>query len=170
MRGRKPKPSHLKVVGGTSRKSRENPAEPKPRAGLPVPPPHLRPRAREAWDYMLRLLDSMGVITVADAVALERLAECYADLLDARASLAQPLMWHFPNGGVVEVAPAGEMTYLTRGKDGFMARTRPEAAQIADLDRRLKAYLGEFGLTPATRSKIQAGKDGAPDALAEFFG
>jgi hypothetical protein len=48
--GRKRKPTYLKLVTGTARKSRLNPAEPKPEPALPSPPEHLMPEALAEWE------------------------------------------------------------------------------------------------------------------------
>ncbi|MNY64462.1 Phage terminase, small subunit [compost metagenome] len=52
-----------------------------------------------------------------------------------------------------------------------MIKANPAVAMLADVDRRFKSYLVEFGLTPAARSKVQI-KDDEPkeDQFAEFFG
>jgi phage terminase small subunit len=44
---------------------------------------------------------------------------------------------------------------------------------LADADRRFKAWLVEFGLTPAARSKVHVqnpDEDEKQDPLQEFFG
>ena len=51
-----------------------------------------------------------------------------------------------------------------------MVRTRPEVAIRADADRRFRAYLVEFGLTPAARSKVKISDQKAKDPRARFFG
>lgn len=171
MAGRRPKPTHLKLVQGNPGKRAINRSEPKPRRVLPSPPAHLRARAKVAWGYVSAQLDNMGVLTEADALALERLCECYADLLDAQASLDKAVIVPNADGDPFVLAKAGESTYATRGKEGWMLRTRPEVAQIADADRRFKSYLVEFGLTPAARSKVKGdGSSKEADPAAEFFG
>ena len=46
MAGRKPLPTHLKLVKGTARPHRINKAEPRPAVAVPEPPAHLDERAR----------------------------------------------------------------------------------------------------------------------------
>lgn len=178
------KPTYLKLVTGTTRShkrgAKPNTAEPKPRSGMGEPPAHMSPRGKQAWPYVAGILDRMGVLTEADGFALERLCECYADILAARASLNDPVEVLRPGAlnadGLrgdpvfVVVAYGGATTYVTEGKSGPMLRTRPEVAIIADADRRFRAYLSDFGLTPAARTKVHmAGSEGV-DELAEFFG
>ena len=135
------KPSHLKVVTGTSRPDRANPHEPTPHRTQPRPPRHLSADARKAWRQFADLLDDMGVLTVADAVALESLCECYAEIVRLRAALAA----------------RGADTYETMTTTGGLkVQPYPEVAMIGDADRRLRAWLGLFGLTPADRARVSA--------------
>lgn len=171
MAGRPRKPSHLKLVAGTARKSRANPAEPKPKPGAPVPPPHLNSVALAAWVKQTTLLGGVGVLSTLDAFALERMCRCYADMTAAYASLALPVEVIGADGETLEqVAAPGSLTYITHGKSGPMLRVRPELALIADLDRRLRGYLQDFGMTPAARSKVTAEMPDKDGALDSYFG
>lgn len=69
MRGRKPAPTSLKIANGV-RKSRINTAEPVFQRGIPEPPPSVTGRALEIWNYYGAMLDSSGVMTLADRDAL----------------------------------------------------------------------------------------------------
>mgnify|MGYP001045526094 FL=1 len=50
MRGRKPKPTEMKVLQGTFRKDRANPHEPKPDGVLSQAPKHLTAEQAAIWD------------------------------------------------------------------------------------------------------------------------
>lgn len=153
------KPTHLKVVSGTARPDRANPNEPTPPRERPSPPSHLSDRGKAAWAEAAVIVDGMGVLTAADPVALEALAEALADLRAARASLARPLVLTIEtDDGPIEreMAAAGERYYWTMGKGGPMRRQRPELVDIADADRRLAAWIGRFGMSPADRSRVSA--------------
>ncbi|GCE89674.1 putative phage terminase small subunit [Komagataeibacter diospyri] len=159
------KPTHLKVVTGTAQACRANPKEPKPKRARPMAPTGLSKRAKAVWTKAARLLDGMGVLTTADGLALEGLCEAVADELEARASLARPIVTQVQDGVAddetpimreIEVAAAGAQTYVTIGKSGPMVRMRPEVAAIADANRRVAMWLAKFGLTPADRSKVGA--------------
>ncbi|QRF55750.1 phage terminase small subunit P27 family [Variovorax paradoxus] len=153
MAGRTPKPTHLKVVSGNPGKRAINKREPKPKREIPSCPAYLSDVGKVAWGRLGVLLDRMGVLTEADGPALERLCDCYAELLELRDSLSSQ-----------------GRTYET---DGGLIKANPAAAMFADADRRFKSYLVEFGLTPAARSKVQAAPDDdkdKKDPLAEFFG
>jgi P27 family predicted phage terminase small subunit len=151
-KGRKPTPSHLKVVRGTDRADRANPAEPKPGRARPSAPDHMSDRGREAWGYVVGVLDRMGVLTEADALAVELLCEARADWLSARDQI---------------IAGGGE-TYTT---DAGLIKAHPAVAMRNDAARRMQSLLAEFGLSPASRSKVNAKEpDEETDPAAAYFG
>ena len=95
----------------------------------------------------------MGILTIADALALERLCECLAEVQECREVLQRL-------GGTYETKNlAGERMY----------RSRPEVARLADADRRFRSYALEFGLTPAARSKVRVTVGCTPDPLDRYF-
>jgi P27 family predicted phage terminase small subunit len=156
MAGRRPKPTHLKLIAGNPGKRPLNAAEPKPARVIPSPPEHLSPDARVAWGRFAAILDRSGVLTEADAAALEQVAETYAEIVALRQDIAA-------NGRfqVVETKAGGEME-----------RMRPAYSALMDADRRLKGWLVEFGQTPAARSKVKSngGEDAEKeDPAARFF-
>ncbi len=164
------KPDHLKIVAGTAQPCRMNRKAPKPKRTRPEPPPHLNKAAAQAWRELAALTDGMGVLTDADIAGLEGAAEALADLREARASLAQPLVIDTA-AGPVTVAKAGERFYWTHSKDTSLRRARPELAAISDADRRFLAWLTRFGGTPADRARVSVNKkDDAPNAIDELFG
>jgi P27 family predicted phage terminase small subunit len=156
MVGRKPKPTRLKLVAGNPGRRKLNHAEPKPRRGRPSAPAHVSDKARETWRYVAGVLDRMGVLTEADALALEMLCEAYADYLAARA----------------ELKAFGSNYYETTTKDGsVMHRLHPAVGALQDADRRIKSWLIEFGQTPSARSRIKV-EGYEPDehgVAAKFF-
>ncbi|EAA7555987.1 phage terminase small subunit P27 family [Salmonella enterica subsp. diarizonae] len=154
MAGRRPKPSQLKVVAGNPGKRKINDKEPAPAHEIPSPPSHLTDWGKVAWGKLTVLLDGMGVMTIADGLALERLCDIYADILQLRDTIA------------VE-----GRTYTVQTDGGFLIKPHPAVAMLADADRRFKSYLVEFGLTPAARTKVNA-HDGnkEEDPLSQFFG
>ncbi|MCB2250075.1 P27 family phage terminase small subunit [Salmonella enterica subsp. diarizonae] len=88
MAGRRPKPTRLKVVAGNPGKRKINDKEPAPAHEIPSPPSHLTDWGKVAWGKLTVLLDGMGVMTIADGLALERLCDIYADILQLRDTIA----------------------------------------------------------------------------------
>lgn len=146
-----------------------NKTAPKPKRERPSPPSHLSDRGKAGWAQAALITDRMGVLTEADGLAMEALAEAIADIRAARASLAKPLMLEV-NGEMCEVAAAGERYYWSFGKAGPMRRSRPEIADISDADRRAAMWMAKFGMTPADRSRVSGGPDKEENPLDAIFG
>jgi len=83
MAGRKPLPTHLKLVKGTARPHRLNKAEPKPVVATHEPPDHLDGPARDKFMEMAELLARHGVMTELDAGALARYVVIWRRWLEA---------------------------------------------------------------------------------------
>lgn len=164
MAGRRPTPTHLKVVSGNPGKRALNKREPKPKREIPSCPAHLSDESKVAWGRLTAMLDRIGVLTEADALALERLCDCYSEILECRVLIARDGRTYSSIRTEGEGDDVQEMVLI---------KANPAVAMLADADRRFKGYLVEFGLTPAARSKVQAkGGDGddEKDPLKEFFG
>lgn len=69
-RGRKPKPTHLKLVTGNPGKRALNENEPKPPPSLPSPPSHLDEEARLEWERLSEQLYALGCLSEIDRAAL----------------------------------------------------------------------------------------------------
>ena len=82
--GRPSKPTALKVVQGNAGKRALNKNEPKPKAKRPKVPAHLSPKAKTAFKNVCTLLEGMGVLTIADGLALEMMCDAYAEWRDLR--------------------------------------------------------------------------------------
>jgi P27 family predicted phage terminase small subunit len=158
MRGRKPTPTHLKLVRGNPGKRRLNAAEPAPGRVLPAPPPELSRDARIEWDRVAGELHRIGVLSGIDRAALAAYCQAYGRWIVAeraiakmaeRDQLTEGLMIKTTNGNAVQNPLVG-----TANK------------AMADMVR----YAAEFGMTPSARSRIsgQGGESGAPEGFAQF--
>lgn len=154
MPGRPRKPNHLHLVQGTNRASRHDLANaPQPVADCPPSPDHLTPLAKEAWDRFVPLIYGMGILTTVDGAALERGCEAYAEIRETS-----------------RVLELEGFTYQTKTITGeVMWRARPEFAQRADADRRFAAFLSQFGLTPAARTKVKVNNGPKNDPIDKYF-
>ena len=70
MAGRKPLPTHLKLVKGTARPHRLNKAEPKPVVAVPAPPDHLDEDVRKKFAEMAELLAAAAALLAEFDVVL----------------------------------------------------------------------------------------------------
>ena len=154
MRGRPPVPSKLKVLRGTDQPCRMNKREPQAEAGAPACPAWLSPKAKRAWKEIVGILGGMKILAKADRKALEMLCDAYAEYRDARAVVSK-------QGATYEAETVA---------GGTMIRPRPEVAIAADAWRRVKGMLTEFGLTPASRSRVHVPEKGENKSpFAEFL-
>lgn len=81
MKGRKRKPTALKVASGTAEHNpqRMNPNEPQPPIGAPPKPEFVDPVASQAWDDCCRWLADCQLLTVVEAGLIRAYAENWAD-------------------------------------------------------------------------------------------
>jgi P27 family predicted phage terminase small subunit len=133
------KPTHLKAVQGTQRADRANPNEPKSSGVLPMPPDHLSAQEAEKFLVLRGYLSSMGIASVEDTDALAMLAATLVEIEEAQVLLHS----------------LGSPYYVPNEENG-MIRPHPAINVIQTGRQRAQALLGEFGLTPAARSKVSA--------------
>lgn len=149
MAGRRPKPTKLKVIQGNPGKRPLNPREPVPAADAPTRPGWLLPEAKREWSRIVPELRRLGLLTKVDRAALASYCQCWARLVEAQQVLDRKgLTFETPNGYIQQ---------------------RPEVAMTHKLMSLLKAFLIEFGLTPASRSRLQVESEKEEDPFAEFL-
>ena len=140
-RGRKPTPTHLKVLAGNPGKRPLNLHEPQPAGGFPPCPERLQGKARAAWERLSKELSTCGVGTQLDATALELLCEAYAAHQDAAAQVAKlGPVW-------IEKQAPGKLPKFSYSP--FWVVQKGE-------QKKLLALLSEFGMTPSSRSHVAA--------------
>jgi len=150
--GRPRKPTHLKVVGGTFRKHRENENEPEVAGGWPVAPTWLSKRAAEIFEETCGLMSGMGTLSVEWVNVIADYSSCLEEVEITTA--------------VIE--DVGR-TYTTTTMTGdTMYRPRPEVAMRSDAMKRAQALRSELGLGPAAKSKVGGGKKHAANPFSEL--
>ena len=77
-RGRKPKPTALKVLEGNPGGRPLNPNEPKPAKKAPRCPSWLEDEAKKEWKRMGKTLEQMGLLTEMDMAAFAGYCQAYA--------------------------------------------------------------------------------------------
>lgn len=131
-------PTDLKLVTGTQRKDRSNPNEPRPEKIAPTCPAHLSDEEKVFWGRVCVELELMGVLTRADGMALEALVHLYV----RRNKLIKML------------DEEGEF-YKVKGTNGeLLIKKHPASDVLKDLTTELRLTRAEFGLSPASRSKV----------------
>jgi P27 family predicted phage terminase small subunit len=150
MAGRKPLPTHLKIVKGTARSDRVNKKEPKPRLKAPKPPDYLDDRAKAKFKAMAEMLARHGVMTELDVNALARYAVVWCRWIDAETEVQK-------DGPIVKTA-GGNLI-----QNPFLAVANKCLLQMAQIE-------SEFGLTPSSRSRVRtADKPPEADPFEEFL-
>ena len=151
MRGRKPKPTSIKLLEGNPGKRRINKDEPKPPEGIPDCPEMLGDEARAEWFRISQALQEMGILTKADRSALAAYCMAYGRWVEAEENVKRfGTIVKSPNKGFPMKSP-----YLTVADQAM---------------ENMRKFLVEFGLTPSSRSRIKV-PDAAPlDELDQFLG
>jgi len=144
MRGRKAKPTALKVLEGNRGKRKLNKREPKPAPGIPACPRSLSRRARQEWKRVTPELDRLGLLTVVDRAALAGYCQSWADYCEA-------VEWMEKNGRVMTVRD-------DKGNVRFTQAVPQFGIAVKSLDR-VRAFASEFGLTPASRTRLSIAED-----------
>ena len=88
MKGRKPKPTHLKLVTGNPGRRRVK-IGPEPTAVAPLPPPELADDALTEWHRVAAELEPLGLLTVVDRAVLAAYCQAYGRWALAEQALAK---------------------------------------------------------------------------------
>jgi P27 family predicted phage terminase small subunit len=134
MRGRRPKPTRLKLLTGNPGKRPLNANEPKPEVAMPDCPVELGLVARREWDRMATELASLRILTQLDRAALAAYCGAYAMWAEATESIQKY--------GTMVKSPTG---YPVQSPYVSIANRQAEI---------MMRIACEFGFTPASRSRI----------------
>ena len=147
MRGRKPKPTALKLAQGNVGKRRINASEPKPDLGIPSCPDHLALAARIEWDRITVELSKMGLLAQADRAAIAAYCAAYGRWVEAEKVCSKGVV--YKHGDLIKVNPA--------------VRVANDAMLL------MHKYLSEFGLSPASRCRIHISEKPPEDEYESFL-
>ncbi len=112
---------------------------------LPRCPAHLTAVARKEWRRLASPLHSVGVLTVADRAALAVYCQAYSRWVEAEDKLAStPMLLKTPSG-YVQQSP---WLSVANKQMELMAR-----------------YMGELGLTPVARARLDIAQDSPTDQV-----
>ena len=135
------KPTALKVLQGNPGKRPLPENEPRLQVEVPRTPPHLSPVAKKHFPKIAKQLAAMKVMTKQDTDALVIYCEAYA-------------RWYKANQELLTC------DWVTKTDNGYPVQT-PWLSISNKAFIEMKTMLTEFGLTPASRTKVQMiGDDG----------
>ena len=147
-RGRKPKPTALKVLEGNPGKRPLNDHEPIPPKGELKCPSWLLPEAKKEWKRLASSLEAMGVLTMADLTAFAGYCQAYARWKEAEEFITQH--------GTIVKTPSGYWQQV------------PQVSIAQTYLKIMNKFAEQFGLTPSSRSRIIASDGGPADAADEM--
>ena len=152
--GRPRKPTALKILQGTLRKDRTNPDEPRPEVGLLPCPRYLDDEAKREWKRLAPQLYALGLLTKLDKAALAVYCQAWSHWVEAER--------HLHEEGHLISTPNG-----FQQPSHWLGIASKAIAQI-------RAMAVEFGLTPASRSRLSVAPPSAvtpahPNKLARYL-
>lgn len=135
--GRKPKPTHLKVLTNNPGKRPLNKNEPEPDIEIPSPPDFLSNDALIEWGKVTEQLYILGLLTRIDRSVISAYCQAYGRWAEAERLIGMT--------GLTYKSP----------KTGFMMQSPYLAVANKAMEQMCK-YAAEFGMTPSARSRVQA--------------
>lgn len=153
MKGRKPKPTHLKAINGNPGKRPLNENEPKPK-GAAKCPTWLHKDAKKEWKRLAPELERLKLLTLLDTVAFAGYCESYAQWKEA-----------------TEFIHKHGTSYPVKDEDGRikMIRPFPQVAQANQALANIRSFASEFGFTPSARGRIEVGDTEELSPMAEYL-
>jgi P27 family predicted phage terminase small subunit len=121
-----------------------NKHEPEPTPGEPECPKWLPPEAKAEWRRIVPELLSLKLLTVVDRGALTAYCLAWNELVACTKAMTR-------EGRIIS------QPVLNRSgkKVGAIRRPNPAARLQRDAFARVKQFLGEFGLSPSSRARLQ---------------
>lgn len=158
MRGRKPKPTAIKVAEGNPGKRRLNRGELLEVPIAPAPPSYLSAAARREWEKLIPVLLRRRTIAEEDQTMLASFCEAVATLNEARRMMAgmedkKRLLVTTGRRVTEKVDAKGKV--VSRDTAGGNVQVNPLLYVIRDQVATIARIASEFGLTPAARARLQ---------------
>ena len=148
--GRKPTPTALKLLRGNPGRRPLNEDEPKPAVRLPRSPDHLSDLAKKEWRRAGRFLLQLGLMSDIDVAAFAGYCAAYGRWAEAERSLK--------TSGIMLMSP-----------NGFQIQS-PYLAVANKALEQMRSLLSEFGMSPASRSRVSGGTIREEDEFDRLFG
>lgn len=152
-RGRKPKPTALRIFEGNPGKRPLPKGSPTPArpAAVPDPPAHLDAKAIEFWTKYAPQLFELDLLSALDVEALGLAAAAWSEYVHAAEVLKQ-------HGLLVK-------------SEGGNFYQHPYVAIRNKAEERLRYWFAEYGFTPSSRTRLKTGADKSPvDDLEKLLG
>ncbi len=153
-RGRKKKPTALRILDGNAGRRPLNKQEPEYEAGIPDKPKWFDIYASEEWDRLTGNLNGQRIFTKNDLGILVSTCLAYEQMRETLAILK-----------------ALGRSYVVEDMGGNKHyKARPECVRFETAQREYRTLLAELGFSPASRSKVKTLPDAPkPKGTAQFF-
>lgn len=149
-RGRKPKPTTLKLLAGNPGHRPLNNSEPVAPEGIPECPDFLDDEAKAEWSRVCDDLQRMAVLSAVDRPAITAYCVTYSRWVEAER--------HVKQHGMIVKSPVKGVPI----PNPFLWVATSAMAE-------LRKWLTEFGLTPSSRSRIRVGPHRQANPLDQFL-
>ena len=154
MRGRKPKPTKLKLVAGNPGKRKINTKEPKPMNVAPRQPAEMNADEKKVWKYITEELGHMGILASSDQGVIA--AYCHWAALSIKAKRLLNKLGE--SGKDPEIITTKSGNIIQNPWLGIANRANHEIVKVA----------AQLGLDPTARTRLEVEKetDAGPDWAA----
>ena len=153
----------MKELAGNPGHRPLNAREPQPPASTGRCPPGLGAEGGRFYRRYGPMLAALHVLTQIDEPALRMAAEHYEIAVRAALELREGVWLPSPNGTTSRTVTTG---LLVEDDDGNL-RKNPLLQVLRDNSTALRSFLTEFGMTPASRSKIRLEEDDGQLSLVD---
>lgn len=134
---RKPKPTALRLIEGNPSRRPFNKNEPKPAPAIQRCPRHLNAAAKAEWKRIGRTLHKLGLLTEIDRPQLALYCQAWGRWVEAEDALKK-------HGTIVKAPNTG------------WPMSSPYLAVANKAMEQMQRALSEFGMSPASRARVQA--------------
>jgi P27 family predicted phage terminase small subunit len=158
VRGRRPTPTHLRVLQGNPQRRPMPKNEIAPRIGaeVPAPPAFLKGYAADEWRERAGELHALGVLTDIDVMIFAAYCQSVARWRLAEEALQRMTDQDRLMNGFIVRRQNGEA-----GPNPLVAAARRAAVEML-------RFASEFGLSPVARARISSGKLGENKPISKF--
>ena len=139
-RGRKPKPTALKILQGNPGKRALNLEEPDFGVGVPPKPDYFDKYASDEWDALVSILVPARVLTKGEIGILVVTCDAYSQFRQSLAFLKRKRSQSYDASSI---------------QGGHNYKTYPEVSQRNIARKQYQLGLAELGLTPSARTKVK---------------
>lgn len=154
-------PSNLRMLNRELKDYQKNENEPQPyQEEIPEPPAEISPAARKIWDIKAPDMIALKLLTKIDKYAFMRYCETYVEYIKCRDFIHEKGSTTYVYEMVPQKGLYGGMATDELGQPIFnkvldKVVVHPEVVLFKQYSEELRRLEQEFGMTPASRSKIQ---------------